>query len=120
VQPLAEHLVEDAAVAVIVDFHGIIEAQQDFCGLSAAVGPVDAQRQCVAPAMSWPLIPVRLMVSLPSSPSLGIRALGELERQHPMPTRLERWMRSKETAITALTPRSMVPLAAQSRDEPVP
>src|SRR3989441_2625765 len=38
----------------------------------------------------------------------------------PMPTRLERWMRSKLRAITALTPRSCVPFAAQSRDDPVP
>ena len=29
-------------------------------------------------------------------------------------------MRSKLSAITALTPRSIVPFAAQSRDEPVP
>ena len=38
----------------------------------------------------------------------------------PMPTRLERWMRSKLWAMTARTPRRRVPLAAQSRDEPVP
>ena len=38
----------------------------------------------------------------------------------PMPTRLERWMRSKLCAITALTPRSCVPFAAQSRELPVP
>ena len=38
----------------------------------------------------------------------------------PIPTRLERWMRSKLSAITAFTPRSAVPLAAQSRDEPAP
>ena len=38
----------------------------------------------------------------------------------PMPTRFERWMRSKLCAITARTPKSLVPLAAQSRDEPVP
>ncbi|MCY1535955.1 hypothetical protein D9M68_713850 [compost metagenome] len=37
-----------------------------------------------------------------------------------MPTRLERWMRSKLSAITALTPSRLVPLAAQSREEPVP
>ena len=37
-----------------------------------------------------------------------------------MPTRFERWMRSKLWATTALTPSSFVPLAAQSRDEPVP
>ena len=38
----------------------------------------------------------------------------------PMPTRLLRWMRSKLRVITAFTPSSWVPLAAQSRDEPVP
>ena len=37
-----------------------------------------------------------------------------------MPIRLERWMRSKLSAITALTPSSIVPLAAQSRELPVP
>ena len=37
-----------------------------------------------------------------------------------MPTRFERWMRSKLSAMTALTPSSSVPFAAQSRDEPVP
>ena len=37
-----------------------------------------------------------------------------------MPTRFERWMRSKLSAITAFTPSRIVPLAAQSRDEPVP
>ena len=35
-----------------------------------------------------------------------------------MPMRLERWMRSKLSAITARTPRSKVPFAAQSRDDP--
>ena len=34
----------------------------------------------------------------------------------PMPTRFERWMRSKLSAITARTPKQLaVPLAAQSR-----
>src|SRR5438105_6897779 len=37
-----------------------------------------------------------------------------------MPTRLERWIRSKLAATTAFTPRSLVPFAAQSREEPVP
>ena len=37
-----------------------------------------------------------------------------------MPIRLERWIRSKDSAITARTPSSVVPLAAQSRDEPDP
>mmetsp|Transcript_14449 Transcript_14449/g.26144 ORF Transcript_14449/g.26144 Transcript_14449/m.26144 type:complete len:216 (-) Transcript_14449:2029-2676(-) len=38
----------------------------------------------------------------------------------PMPQRLERWMRSKLSAITALTPCRYGPLAAQSRDDPLP
>ena len=37
-----------------------------------------------------------------------------------MPTRFERWMRSKDWAMTARTPSRLVPLAAQSRDEPLP
>ena len=37
-----------------------------------------------------------------------------------MPIRFERWMRSKLSASTARTPSSAAPLAAQSRDEPVP
>ncbi len=37
-----------------------------------------------------------------------------------MPTRFERWMRSKLSAITARTPSRLVPLAAQSRELPVP
>ena len=37
-----------------------------------------------------------------------------------MPARFERWIRSKLFATTAFTPRSIVPLAAQSREEPVP
>ena len=37
-----------------------------------------------------------------------------------MPTRFDRWMRSKLSAITARTPCSSGPFAAQSRDDPVP
>ena len=37
-----------------------------------------------------------------------------------MPTRFVRWIRSKLWAMTARTPRSSGPLAAQSRDEPEP
>ena len=38
----------------------------------------------------------------------------------PMPTRLERWMRSKVSQTTAFTPSRLTPLAAQSRELPVP
>ena len=38
----------------------------------------------------------------------------------PMPTRLLRWILSNDWAMTARTPCSAGPLAAQSRDEPDP
>ena len=38
----------------------------------------------------------------------------------PMPTKFERWMRSKLCATTARSPSSIAPFAAQSRDDPVP
>ena len=37
-----------------------------------------------------------------------------------MPTRFVRWIRSNLWAMTARTPRSSGPFAAQSRDEPEP
>ena len=46
------------------------------------------------------------------------RRRGTASGSTPMPTRFERWMRSKLSAMTARTPSSSVPLAAQSRDEP--
>ncbi|CFN64333.1 Uncharacterised protein [Bordetella pertussis] len=68
-----------------------------------------------------PSRPVTSNVSLPTMPSdcalsLPLNCSGST----PMPTRLLRWMRSKLRAITAFTPSSCVPLAAQSRDDPVP
>ena len=45
---------------------------------------------------------------------------GNCSGMTPMPIRFERWIRSKDSAITARTPSSVVPLAAQSRDEPDP
>src|SRR5258708_4914193 len=38
----------------------------------------------------------------------------------PIPTRFERWIRSKLSAITARTPSRRGPLAAQSREGPEP
>ena len=59
--------------------------------------------------------------SSPVSPSdSAFSPSGNCSGSTPMPTRLERWMRSKDSAITARTPSSFVPLAAQSRDEPEP
>ena len=60
-------------------------------------------------------------VSNPVSPSdWRVAPSANSSGSTPMPTRFERWMRSKISAITARTPSSSVPLAAQSRDEPVP
>ena len=45
---------------------------------------------------------------------------GNCSGSTPIPTRFERWMRSKLSTITARTPSSLVPFAAQSREEPDP
>ncbi|MCY1302793.1 hypothetical protein D9M70_524740 [compost metagenome] len=60
--------------------------------------------------ISSPLRPSDSQV-VPSSKTKGMT---------PMPTRFERWIRSKDCATTALTPSRLVPFAAQSRDEPLP
>src|SRR5688572_15620965 len=70
-------------------------------------------RPAAMPTMSNTSLPSRLRVLRVMSP---LNCSGST----PMPTRLERWMRSKLSAITALMPSSTVPLAAQSREEPVP
>ena len=60
-------------------------------------------------------------ISSPVSPSdCALSPSGNCSGSTPIPTRLERWMRSKLCAITARTPSSFVPFAAQSREEPVP
>ncbi|MNT82420.1 hypothetical protein D3C72_2221450 [compost metagenome] len=67
----------------------------------------------VTPSISTVSVPSRPSVCQ-LSPSLNCSGMT------PMPTRFERWMRSKLCAMTALTPSRLVPLAAQSREEPVP
>ncbi len=67
----------------------------------------------VSPTMSYTSSPVRPLVSAFSS---SRNCSGRI----PMPTRFERWMRSKLSASTARTPSNRGPLAAQSRDEPEP
>ena len=60
-------------------------------------------------------------ISSPLSPSDStLSPSGNCSGSTPMPIRLERWMRSKLSAITARTPSSLVPFAAQSREEPEP
>ena len=66
-------------------------------------------------------MPVMSNVSVPSSLSDAADSpAGNCSGMTPMPIRLERWMRSKDSVITARTPSRLVPLAAQSRDEPEP
>lgn len=38
----------------------------------------------------------------------------------PIPTKLDLWILSKDSAMTALTPYSRTPLAAQSLEDPLP
>ena len=60
-------------------------------------------------------------LSVPSRPRLSQFSCGmKFNGSTPMPTRLERWIRSKLSAITARTPRRAGPFAAQSRELPVP
>ena len=71
--------------------------------------------------LSSPARPRIVTVSSPFRPSVCQEVpSSNTSGTTPMPTRFERWMRSKLSAITARTPSRFVPLAAQSRDEPVP
>jgi hypothetical protein len=68
-----------------------------------------------------PATPETSKVSVPSSPRVAADSPGAYSNgRMPSPTRLLRWIRSKLSAITARTPRSAGPLAAQSREEPLP
>jgi hypothetical protein len=65
--------------------------------------------------------PLMVKVSSPVSPSeSALVPSGNCRGRTPMPIRLLRWMRSYDSAITARTPSSAVPFAAQSRDDPDP
>ena len=67
------------------------------------------------------VMPVMSKVSVPSRPSDSADSpAGNCSGSTPIPIRLERWIRSNDWVITARTPSSAVPFAAQSRDEPEP
>src|SRR6185312_2881845 len=91
------------------------------CTLNCFLLPSSAVAVTVA-SFALPLSrPVMSKLSRPVRPSdLAFSPALNCSGSTPMPTRLERWMRSKLSVITALTPSSRVPLAAQSREEPVP
>ena len=114
---LTQHIVQDAAGLEVLDL-----VQRYRCGTGLrrcrgcclrAESPGSAACEGCS---STPSRPAMVRVSLPVSLRL-VRLSPALNcsGNTPMPTRLERWMRSKLSAITALTPSRLVPLAAQSR-----
>ncbi len=67
------------------------------------------------------VMPEMSNVSSPSRPRvLTVSPGGNCNGMTPMPIRFERWIRSNDSMMTARTPSSAVPFAAQSRDEPEP
>ena len=117
-----EHVVQDAAVAEIFDLVERVDAADAACTVSTAPSArwmrqchlharLDAGRRCRR---------CRSSRCRRASGPCGVTPSLNCSGSTPMPTRFERWMRSKLSAITARTPSSSVPLAAQSRDEPVP
>ncbi len=66
-------------------------------------------------------IPSMSYVSNPVSPSdWRVSPFTNSSGRTPIPTRLDRWIRSNDSAMTARTPSRSVPFAAQSRDDPIP
>ena len=116
---LAQHVQEDPAVAVVLLLLGGVDPQQPRKRYRPPAVTVSS-RGSGAPS-ARPSSPVMSKTSSPVSPSEAARlAVGNCSGRMPMPTRLERWIRSKLSASTARTPSRAVPLAAQSRDEPGP
>ena len=116
---LPQHVVQNAAVAVVVELLGRVDAQPRLeLRRLAALRRARPRSTVFGGAASRPTMS---NVSLPVSPRLcAFSPSLNCSGSTPMPMRLERWMRSKLSAMTALTPSSMVPLAAQSRELPVP
>src|SRR5262249_18460523 len=118
---------ENPAVPVVVELVGSV----DPAGHHELLRPLLRGRLHAEPlaACAWRRVrgagpsapPPMSKVSFPVSPRLAASSPGSSWRgSTPIPTRLLRWIRSKLLAITARTPRRSVPLAAQSRELPVP
>ena len=115
---LAQHERQDAAVQVVVDFDRSIysEQQRHPRGGAICADGLPASRPFAADTS---VRPTRSNSSVPSMPSdCHLSVPLNWQGRTPMNTRFERWIRSKLLAMTAFTPRSCVPLAAQSRLEP--
>ena len=87
----------------------------------AVVPAVTGSRAPIRSATSRPAMPVTPITSSPVSPrEATLSPSGSCSGSTPIPTRFDRWIRSKDSATTARTPRRVVPFAAQSREDPEP
>ena len=104
-EQLAEHGLQDAAVAVVVEFDRRVDADLGGETRCRAVGAGGARPSASAPGCSR-----RPGRGCRTSPRRSGRATarsgpcGNSSGSTPMPTRLLRWIRSKLAAITARTP----------------
>src|SRR5260363_42870 len=105
---------------VVVDFNGRIDSKKQWDFDRSAVNAVNGQRHLLL-RLQFRIESIQIETFFAGSPSVcALCSVVNCSGNTPMPTRFERWMRSKLRAMTALTPNNCVPLAAQSRDEPVP
>jgi hypothetical protein len=113
----AQHEWHYAAVAEILGLTPGVEP--DDCPEEVSLACTSTSRRvgsATADARSWTVI-----VSAPVSPSESADCPGRnCSGKTPMPTRLERWIRSNDSAKIARTSSSFGPLAVQSRDDPAP
>ena len=117
---LPQDVVQDAAVAEVFELVERIDAADQRNQLDLAVRRGDLGLHALA-RLQVAARPCRVRVSSPLRPSDSqVVSPSKTSGTTPMPTRFERWMRSKLSAMTARTPSRLVPLAAQSREEPVP
>ena len=108
-------------MAVVLGLHGRVDPDPRL-EFDWPSGPVvrTATVFGAAPSLSGAR-PVMVNSSCPLRPSeAALSPSANWRGRTPIPIRLERWMRSKLSAITARIPSRAVPLAAQSRDEPDP
>ena len=116
-----QHVVKDAARAEIFELViGIDAAAGGEAELVAVVAASPSPRRPGAAGCSATPMIVKVSSPVEAEARAHSRRRWNCSGSTPMPTRFERWMRSKLSAITARTPSRIVPLAAQSRELPVP
>jgi hypothetical protein len=108
-----------SAVAVVLDLVRRIHAALDAGPRHAAIDTGDDHLQLHARPQLLDAEDVHRLVAAQAQRLPGF-AGRNTSGSTPMPTRFERWMRSKLSTTTAFTPSRKVPFAAQSRDEPMP